>query len=168
MLLTATDLSKDEADAFKLWKANAPLEGREFAGTVNTWMAMRVPLPPSWQPAVTTLQGLFSRSFLPDPETLFRATSDLYVAPHIRDHVLTYPSFMATSRDDVQRHFSGVPNPAAFLIIYCPDGLPALDGEMFPEFGGHEREILLQPETRFADVGRFRGDSGGRMRARRD
>jgi hypothetical protein len=172
MLLTLPQLSGAEKKAFDLYKSNAPFEqSLVFADTLNEALAKGTPLSPAWEAHKLALDGLFSRSSLSKPMTLYRAMLDPYLTPHIQNNILTYPAYMSTGLDEysIQRHFStpfrGV--AAALLQIQCPTGTPALDGEMNPDFGNHEQEILLMRGSKFEvtklEVISDRRDMGLRM-----
>lgn len=141
-------------EVYRLYKGNSPFDGQLcFADFLNQSLRDGVQLSPSWTIASQQLDALIANSIARSPMTLYRATVDNFVAPHISGTRLVYPAYMSTSTDEesIHRHFAtgfrGV--IAALLRIQCPVGLPALDMEGEASFGGHEREILLPRGAQF-------------------
>jgi hypothetical protein len=146
MFLRYSDLTTAEEATYSLYKTNGPFEqSPAFAYSLTDFFLQKQILTGPWAQQVQLLDGMLSRSCLPQDQILYRAMSDAAVLPYLNGQDFSYPGFMSTTTDAfaVHSHF-GVRGTPALLIIECSKGTPALDMEMNNQHGNKlEREILL-------------------------
>lgn len=141
-----SDLSIDEKRIFNLYKSNAPLpNGQAFSDYINSILGPGALLSEEDNLYVVRLDEIIQMNTLETEMWLYRATDTKFISKHIKDDLLTYPSFMSTATeiDKLQRHYANVDTTPAVLRIKCPDGTFAAPMEGNQDFGYPEYEYLL-------------------------